>query len=305
LIKVLLADTLSQKAVELLKEIPEFDIIVKTGMYLEQLKEEIKNVEALVVSGASTLKLTKEILGNAGQLKIIVKTGIGFDNIDVKYAISHNIDVKNTPFAASITVAEYTIAQMLGICRFIGPAYQSMKSHKWEKKIFTQGMELYGKTSGIIGMGRIGKEVAKRQIAMGLSVLYYDIEDVETDIDAKQVSLDELLRLSDFISVHLPLTDSTQNLLSKKEFEKMKAGVVFVNVARGGVIDEDALLLALNGNRIRAVALDVYEKEPIDDFKLIDHEKVFPAPHLGACTVEAHQRADFDAISILKEFFNV
>jgi D-3-phosphoglycerate dehydrogenase / 2-oxoglutarate reductase len=226
LIKVLLADTLSQKAVELLKEIPEFDIIVKTGMYLEQLKEEIKNVEALVVSGASTLKLTKEILGNAGQLKIIVKTGIGFDNIDVKYAISHNIDVKNTPFAASITVAEYTIAQMLGICRFIGPAYQSMKSHKWEKKIFTQGMELYGKTSGIIGMGRIGKEVAKRQIAMGLSVLYYDIEDVETDIDAKQVSLDELLRLSDFISVHLPLTDSTQNLLSKKEFEKMVTGFV-------------------------------------------------------------------------------
>jgi D-3-phosphoglycerate dehydrogenase len=305
LIKVLLADTLSQKAVELLKEIPEFDILVKTGMYQSQLIEEIKSVDALVVSRASTLELSADILKHADQLKIIIKTGIGFENIDIDFTDSHNIEVKTTPLASSITVAEYTMAQMLGICRFIGPAYQSMKNHKWEKKLFNQGMELFGKTAGIIGMGRIGKEVAKRQLAMGMSVIYYDIQDVQTDLNAKQVTLNKLLTQADFISIHLPLTDSTRNLLSKKEFEKLKEGVVIVNVARGGVIDEYALLKALESNRIRAVALDVYDEEPINDFSLIDHEKVFPAPHIGACTVEAHQRADFEAISILKEFFNV
>jgi D-3-phosphoglycerate dehydrogenase len=311
LIKLLLTETLSQKVVEQLKEIPEFEIVVKTGMNVHQLKEEIKDYEAVVVSSA--VILNKEILQSAEQLKIVVKAGIEVDNIDVEFARSRNIEVRNTPFAAAITVAEYTLAQMLGICRFIGPAYQSMKAHKWEKLLFSQGMELYGKTAGIIGMGRIGKELAKRQLAMGMKVLYYDIVEVKAHkgMDAhlveqvRKVTLDELLRTSDFISVHLPLTDTTRNLLSTNEFEKMKEGVVFVNVARGGVVDEVALMKALTGDKIRAVALDVYEQEPLEEFALIDHEKVFPAPHLGSSTIEAQERAGFEAISILKEFFNV
>jgi len=305
LINVLLADTLSQKAVEFLKEIPEFEIIVKTGMGVDQLKEEIKNYEALVLSSVSSLQLNRDVLEKADRLKIIIKTGVGFDHIDTEFADSRHIEVRNTPFATSITVAEYTLAQMLGICRFIGPAYMSMKNHRWEKKIFTQGTELYGKTAGIIGMGRIGTEVAKRQLAMGMSVLYYDIVDVETDLDARQVPLDELLKSADFISVHLPLTPSTRNLISHDAFAKMKAGVVFVNVARGGVVDEVALLEALQGDKIRAVALDVYPEVPLKNFSLIDNDKVYPAPHLAACTVEANLRADFDVIAILKEFFNV
>lgn len=305
MINVLLADTLSQKAVEFLNEIPEFEIFVKTGMNAAQLQEEIKNYEALVLSSISTLELNRDVLEKADRLKIIIKTGIGFDHIDTGYAASRHIEVRNTPFTTAVTVAEYTLAQMLGICRFIGPAFKSMKDHKWEKKIFTAGTELYGKTAGIIGMGRIGIEVARRQLAMGMTVLYYDMLDVETDLDARQVTLDELLKLADFISVHLPLTESTRNLISRDAFAKMKEGVVFVNVARGGVVDETALLEALEGPRIRAVALDVYQEEPLKDFTLIDHEKVYPAPHLAACTVEAHLRADIDAIAILKEFFNV
>jgi D-3-phosphoglycerate dehydrogenase len=305
LIKVLLADTLSQKAVELLNEIPEFEIIVKTGLSLDQLKEEIKQFEALVISSASTMNVTREVLEGAENLKIIVKTGTGLENIDLAYASSHNIEVKNTPFATSVTVAEYTLAQMLSICRFIGPAYKSMKEHRWEKKLFSQGMELYGKTAGIIGMGRIGKEVAKRELAMGMTVLYYDIEDVQTDLQARQVPLEELLQNSDFISIHLPLTEATRNLVSTDEFEMMKKGAIFVNVACGGVVDEAALWEALKNNKLRAVALDVFEEEPLKNFELIDHENVYPAPHLGASTVEAHRRADLDAIAILKEFFNV
>jgi D-3-phosphoglycerate dehydrogenase len=311
LIKLLLTEILSQKVVERLKEIPEFEIVLKTGMNTNQLKEEIKDYEAVVVSGDAILN--KEILQSAGQLKIIVKTGIELDNIDVKFARSRNIEVRNTPLAAAITVAEYTLAQMLGICRFLGPAYLSMKAHKWEKLLFTDGTELYGKKAGIIGMGRIGKEVAKRQLAMGMKVLYYDIAAVKAnkDMDARlveqvrKVTLDELLRTCDFISVHLPLTESTRNLLSTDAFEKMKAGVVFVNVASGGVVDEVALMRALADDKIRAVGLDVYEQEPPEEFALIDHEKVFPAPHLGASTIEAQERAGFEAISILKEFFNV
>jgi len=302
LIKVLIADTLSQNAVELLKEIPEFEIVVKDGITPEQLKEEIKNYEAVLVKGKT--RLDKQTLEQAEHLKIIVNAGVGLDNIDIETAQSRNIEVRDTPLSTAITVAEYTLAQMLGICRYIGPAYRSMKAHKWEKKLFSEGMELHGKTAGIIGMGRIGKEVARRELAMGMNVLYYDIAEVRTNTDARQVSLEELLQSADFISIHLPLTESTNNLISDEAFDRMKDDVVFVNAARGGVVDEAALLKALERGKIKAVALDVYEQEPLEDFSLIDHERVFPAPHLGASTIEAQERAGLEAISILREFFN-
>jgi D-3-phosphoglycerate dehydrogenase len=302
-IKVLLADKLSLRVIELLKEIPEFDIVEKTGMNPDELKNEIKNYEAVAIRSATTLNA--DILQHAQNLKIIVRAGISLDNVDMEFAKSNNIEIRNTPSATSITAAEYTLARMLGICRFIGPAYKSMKEHKWEKGIFSKGMELYGKTAGIIGFGRIGKEVAKRELAMGMNVLFYDIIDIETDIAAKQVSLDELLKKSDFISIHLPLTESTKRLLSAREFDKMKTNVVLIDVARGGVVDEAALLTALRQDKIRAVAMDVYEKEPPVNFELIDNEKVFPAPHLGASTMEGQERAGLDVISILKDFFNV
>jgi len=287
---------------ELLKEVPEFEIVVKSGMTRGQLRQEIKNVEAVVVRGMT--RVDGETLENAEHLRIIVNAGVGVDNIDVETAASRHIEVRDTPFAPAVTVAEYTLAQMLAICRYIGPAYQSMKTHKWEKKLFADGMELYGKTAGIIGMGRIGKEVARRELVMGMKVLYYDIVEVQTDMNVRQVPLEELLQSSDFISLHLPLTESTRNLISVEAFAKMKDGVVFVNVARGGVVDETALRQALERGKIKAVAVDVYEQEPLEDFRLIDHPRVFPAPHLGASTVEAQERAGLEAVLILKEFFN-
>jgi len=303
MIKILISDKLSPRAIESLKEIPEFETVENKNLSVDELKREIKNYEAIIVRSAT--RLTKEILENASKLKIIVRAGIGMDNIDLDYAESRQIEVRNTPFATSVTAAEYTIAHMLGICRFIGPAYRSMKEHKWEKKFLSQGMELYGKTAGIIGFGRIGKEVAKRELAFGMKVLFYDIIDVKTDLDVKQVDLDTLLKSSDFISLHLPINESTKNLLSKDEFAKVKDNAVLINVSRGGVVDESSLLQVLKEGKIKAAVVDVYEKEPPETFDLIDLNNVFPAPHLGASTVEGQERAGIDAVLILKEFFNV
>lgn len=302
MIKVLLVDKLSQKALELLGEIPEFEVEVKTGLDPDGLKAEIRDYEAVVIRSTA---LGKEILKEAANLKIIVKAGIDLDNIDIDFARARNIEVKNTPFATTITVAEYTLAQMLGICRFIGPAYRSMKTHRWERNLFANGTELYGKTAGIIGFGRIGKEVARREIAMGMDVLFYDSRDIKTSIGARQVALPELLSAADFISIHVPLTNSSRRLISSSEFELMKENVVLINVARSGVVDEKALLDALQKNKIRAVAMDVHENELQEKLEFIDNEKVFPTPYLGISTVEGEERACVDVLAVLKEFFNV
>lgn len=303
MIRILLADAISPKAVESLKEIPEFELVEKTGLSPDNLKAEIRNIDGVVVRSAT--RLDREVLSVAGKLKIIVRAGIGLDNIDVDFAGTKNIDVRNTPHATSITVAEYTLAHMLGICRNIGPAYASMKDKKWEKKRFSKGMELYGKTAGIIGFGRIGSEVARRELCLGMSVICYDVVDIQTDLNVRQVPLDTLLEQSDFISVHLPLTEKTRNLLSFSQFKMMKSTAVLVNVARGGVVDEEALIQALNEGEIGAAAVDVFQTEPPGDFNLIDHDRVYPAPHLGASTMEGQERAGIEAVSILKEFFNV
>lgn len=303
MIKVLLADKLSPRAVERLKEIPEFETVENTGLSPDALKQQLQDFEAVVVRSAT--HLTGPVLEEAKKLKIIVRAGIGLDNIDLDYADSRGIEVRNTPFATSITVAEYTLSQMLGYCRFIGPAYKSMKEHRWDKKLFSKGIELYGKTAGIIGFGRIGKEVAKRELAMGMKVIFYDVVEIETDLEVQQVPLETLLASSDFISIHLPLTESSKNLISYEQLQKMKPSTVLINVARGGVVDEKALREALEKKIIKAAVVDVYEQEPPASFELIDLENVYPAPHLGASTVEGQERAGMDAVTILKEFFNV
>jgi len=301
LIKVLLADKLSQKAVDSMKEIPEFEIIDKPGISLSQLKDEIKQIEALVLSSTSTLDLNESILEKAQNLKILVKAGNGFDGIDTAYAGSKNIEVRNTPTTASIAAAEYTLARMLDISRNLGPAYKAMKDHVAPSN--AEGTELHGKTAGIIGMGRIGKEVAVRVAAMGMTVIYYDIAEIHTNLKAKPVSLDELLETADFISIHVPLNPSTTNMLGAGQLEKIKEGVVLINGSPAGIVNKAALIKALDADKVRAVAWDIDGDEMDDD--LIDHKKIFPAPRLSALTVEARNRADLDVISILKEFFNV
>ncbi len=298
--KILISDKLSEKAVEELKGTENFDITVKTGMSPEELEKEIEAYDGIVIRSATKLKAN--ILEKAKNLKIVVRAGIGLDNVDLKKAEELGIRVFNTPSATSITVAEYTIGLMFAVARNIPQAYSSMKAHKWEKKLFT-GTELYGKTAGIIGFGRIGREVARREIALGMEVLFYDIFEIKTDLSAKQVELNELLSKSDYISIHLPLTDKTKNMISYRELNLMKDNGVIINVGRGGIINESDLLKILNEGKLRAAVLDVYEKEPPTNFELIDHPRLIPMPHLGASAKEGQERAGLEVVKILKEFF--
>jgi len=294
--KILIADSLDKESLDRMKEIPGFEVTVKTGMNEADLVQTIPGYQAVIVRSAS--KITRPVIEAGKDLKIIVRAGIGLDNVDSAAAKEKGVAVANTPAATSISVAEHTFGLMLGVVRNHGKAVVSMKQHKWDKKLL-EGTELYGKTLGIIGCGRIGIEVAKRAIAFGMTVLAYDVVPIKTDLAVKQVPLDELMAKSDLITLHIP--KQPQPVFGEAEFKKMKDGVIIVNVARGGVVDEKALLEALNSGKVRAAALDVYSKEPPEDFSLIDHPNVTPIPHLGAAAKEGQQRAGLEVVKILKE----
>jgi len=298
MIKVLIADSLDKEALEQLKAVPGFEVTVKTGLDEAGLVGTIPGFNAVVVRGAT--KITRPVIEAGTDLKIIVRAGIGLDNVDAAAAKEKRIAVANTPAATSISVAEHTFGLMLGAVRNHGRAVVSMKQHKWEKKAL-EGTELYGKTLGIIGCGRIGIEVARRAVAFGMKVLAYDIIPIKTDVAVTQVPMDELLAKSDLISLHIP--KQPQPVVGAAEILKMKNGVIIVNVARGGVVDEKALLDGINSGKVRAAALDVFAKEPPDDFALIDHPNVTPIPHLGAAAKEGQQRAGLEVVKILKEKF--
>jgi len=296
--KILVADTLNPEALEELKSIPNFEVTLKTGMDEDELVNTIADFHVTVVRGAT--KITRRVIESASNLELIIRAGIGLDNIDLEAAQEKGIQVANTPAATSISVAEHTFGLMLAAVRNHGKANLSMKEHRWEKKVLS-GTELYGKTLGIVGAGRIGQEVAKRALAFGMTVIAYDVIEIKTDLDIKQVSFDELLAQSDIISLHLPLTDQTKHMISNQEFEKMKDGTIIINAARGGTIDESALLQALQAEKVRAAAVDVFEKEPPDDFSLIDHPNVIATPHIGAAAKEGQKRAGMEVIEILRE----
>ena len=296
--KILIADSISPLAIDELKKVSEFEVNVKTGMNEEELIKTIPPFDGIVVRSAT--KVTSKVIDAAENLKIIVRAGIGLDNIDLEAAKKKGIKVANTPAATTISVAELTMGLMLAAVRNIAQANMSMKNHKWEKKLFS-GTELYEKTLGIIGFGRIGKEVAKRALAFGMKVIAYDVIKIETDLNVRQVSFEELLSNSDIITLHIPLTEETKHLISEKEFNSMKDGVILINVARGGVVDEKALLNALNSGKVKAAAIDVWEKEPTDNFELVDHPNVIALPHLGASAKEGQARVGLEAVKILKE----
>ncbi len=301
MIKILIADKLSQKAIDLMKENPKFQVDVKTGLNEEQLCEIISLYDAIVVRSAT--KVSRRVIEKGGNLKIAIRAGIGLDNIDQEAAKEKGVRVMNTPAATSISVAELTIGLMLCLARKLTYADASMKQHRWEKKVL-EGSELFGKTAGIIGFGRIGQETAKREIAFGMNVLAYSRTKKETELPVQQVSFETLLKESDYISLHLPLTDATRNLITEKEFNMMKDGVRIVNVSRGGIVNEAALLNALNSGKVAGAAIDVFEKEPPVDFSLIDHPNVIATPHIGASAHEGQERAGLEVVKLLKEFFN-
>ena len=294
--KILLADPLDKEAVDKLKSLPQFEVTIKTGMDEAELIKTIPGFNAVVVRSAS--KITRKVIEAASGLEMIVRAGIGLDNVDAAAAKEKGIKVANTPAATTISVAEITLGLMLSAVRQLGRANLSMKEHKWEKKALS-GTELYGKVLGIIGGGRIGLAVAERALAFGMKVILYDVIKVETRLNVTQVGLDELLAQSDIITLHIPKL--AKPILGREEFMRMKAGVIIVNAARGGVVDESALLEALNSGKVRAAALDVFEKEPPVDFALIDHPHVIATPHIGAAAEEGQKRAGLEVVKILQE----
>jgi D-3-phosphoglycerate dehydrogenase len=290
--KILIADSLDKEATELLKAVPGFEITVKTGMDEAALVAAIPGFNAVVVRSAT--KITKPVIDASNNLEIVVRAGIGLDNVDAAAAKAKGVKVANTPAATTVSVAEHTFGLMLGAVRQHGRGNVGMKQHKWEKKVL-HGTELYQKTLGLIGSGRIGLAVAERAIAFGMSVVAYD----PVKLAVAQVALDELLAKADIISLHVP--KQAKPILGPDEFAKMKDGVVIVNAARGGVVDEKALLAALNSGKVKAAALDVFDKEPPEDWTLVDHPNVTATPHIGAQAEEGQKRAGLEVVKILKE----
>lgn len=293
--KILLADSLDKEATERLQSVPGFEVAIKTGMDEAELIRTIPGYNAIVVRGAT--KVTRKAIEAASGLEIIVRAGIGLDNVDVGAAKEKGIKVANTPAATTISVAELTLCLMLGAVRQLGRAHLSLKEHKWEKKSLS-GTELYGKTLGIIGGGRIGLAVAERALAFGMKILVFDVIRIETKLEVSQVEMDELLSRSDIITLHTP--KQAQPLLGREEFQKMKDGVILINAARGGVVHEAALLEALHSGKVRAAAVDVFEQEPPTDFALIDHPNVMVSPHIGAAAKEGQKRAGLEVVKILE-----
>ncbi|MEM4155494.1 MAG: phosphoglycerate dehydrogenase, partial [Archaeoglobaceae archaeon] len=285
--KVFVAEEISNEALDLMRK-EGLQVDVKTGLKKEDLLNIVKDYDALIVR--SQIKVDKDIIERAKNLKIIGRAGVGVDNIDLETASQRGIIVVNAPGGNTISTAEHTIALLLALARKIPQAYLSMKEKKWDRKKFT-GTELRGKTVGVIGLGRVGFEVAKRCRALEMNVLAYDPyipQERAQQIGAKLVDLETLLKESDIITLHVPKTKETSGLIKKEQVELMKKGVMIVNTARGGIIDENALLEGLKSGRIGGVALDVYEKEPPDfNSPIFSFENVVTTPHLAASTEEA------------------
>ncbi len=294
--KILIADALDKEAIGQLQAVPGFEVTVKTGLDEAALVQTIPGFNAVVVRSAT--KITRPVIEASAGLEIVVRAGIGLDNVDSAAAKAKGVTVANTPSATTISVAEYTFGLMLAAVRQQGRANVGMKQHKWEKKAL-HGTELYGKTLGLVGAGRIGLAVAQRALAFGMTVLAYDVIPVKTELAVRQVPLDELLAAADVITLHVPKTQGA--LLGPAEFARMKDGVILVNAARGGVVDETALLAALNSGKVRAAALDVFAKEPPEDWTLVDHVNVVAAPHIASQAEEGQKRAGLEVVRILKE----
>jgi D-3-phosphoglycerate dehydrogenase / 2-oxoglutarate reductase len=285
--KILVSDKLSQEGIDVFRQDADFQVDVKLGMKPHELKSVIGDYDALVVR--SDTQVTADIISSATKLKVVGRAGVGLDNIDIPAATRAGVIVMNTPDGNTISAAEHTMAMILSLARNIPQANASMKAGKWERSKF-MGVELHGKTLGIIGLGRIGSEVAKRARSFGMKLVAYDpfaSPEKANSLGAEIVSLDELLKTSDFITPHAPKTKDTAHLIGAKELAMMKKGVRLVNVARGGIYDEAALADAVASGHIAGIALDVFEVEPPKDSPLLGFDNVITTPHLGASTEEA------------------
>ncbi len=298
--KVLVADAINEDGIAMLKN--EMDVVVNTTISPEELVATIKDFDGIVVR--SRTKMTKEVIEAADNLKIIARAGVGVDNIDIDAATENGVMVVNSPESTSITVAEHTMGLLLAMARKIAIADKSVKDNKWEKKKF-MGVELRGKTLGVIGMGRIGSQVVNRCKAFEMDAIVYDPylpDDVAEQMGVRLTDLNTVLKNADFITIHVPLTEETKHSISDEQFDLMKENAFIVNCARGGIIDEEALYTALSENKIGGAALDVYENEPPKDNKLTTLDNIVLTPHIAASTKEAQKGA---AIIVAEEIIDL
>jgi D-3-phosphoglycerate dehydrogenase / 2-oxoglutarate reductase len=286
--KILITDGISADGAAMLRN-AGFDV-VEQKLSPEELLEQIPAYDALLVRSAT--KVRADVIDAGVNLKVIGRGGVGLDNIDVAYARDKGIAVLNTPGASSVSVAELAIAHMFACCRFLAASNVLMRQSQWPKKEFSKGIELTGKTLGLFGIGNIGRETAKRALGLGMNVIAYDPFVTNSDLDVTLAGKDEVLAQADFISLHIPLDKQAGATIGAAEFAAMKDGVVLVNCARGGVVDESALLDALNSGKVRAAGIDVFVNEPVTDAQtgLINHPNVCVTPHIGASTVEGQAR---------------
>jgi D-3-phosphoglycerate dehydrogenase len=286
--KVLVSDALAPQGLEVLQQASGLEVIDKPGISPGELLEAIRDVDGLVIRSGT--KVSADVIEAAESLRVIGRAGIGVDNIDVASATARGIAVLNTPEGNSVTTAEHAIALLVSLARHIVQATASMKAGKWEKKKF-QGMELFNRTLGVVGLGNIGRIVANRAQGLGMKVIAYDppiAHEAAAKLGVELVTLKELFSRSDAITVHVPKTKETTGMLNRSAFEAVKPGVLLVNAARGGIIDEDDLLEALDSGKVGGAALDVFVEEPPPaDHPLLRHDKVICTPHLGASTEQA------------------
>jgi D-3-phosphoglycerate dehydrogenase len=295
--KILICDKTEMDAIEKMRTA---GLTVDTNFEItpEELPNVLPNYDGCVVR--SRTKIRQPLIDVCPNLKVIVRGGVGLDNIDTEYARSKGITVMNTPKAASASVAELAIGYMFMLARSLNKAATSMKAEKWDKKAF-EGDEIGGKVLGLIGIGNIGKEVAVRASALGMTVIAYDpyVKDASS---VRLVSLDEVLANADYISLHLPKTKESADMIGAVQFEKMKAGVRLINCARGGIVNEAALYDALVNGKVAGAALDVFGEEPPTDWKLVKHENVICSPHIGAATREGQGRVGAEVADKLIDF---
>ena len=299
--KVLISDNISSKCVEILKE-AGLEVDIKTGLKPEELKAIIGEYSGLVIRSAT--KVTAELIDAASQLKVVGRAGSGLDNVDKVAASKKGIVVMNTPGGNTVTTAEHALALMFAAARKIPQANASMAAGKWEKKKF-MGIELFNKTLGIIGLGKIGSEVAKRAQGLGMHVIAYDpflTPERALDLGVEKVELDALLARADIITLHAPMTPQTKNILSVENLAKSKKGVRIINCARGGLVDEAALRALLESGHVAGAAFDVFMNEPATENPLFGHPNVVCTPHLGASTSEAQENVALQVAEQMSDY---
>ena len=302
MIKVLTNDGLEQASIEALKALG----VEVVNEHIEQavLGEKLKDFDAIVIRSAT--KLTADVFDaeKGGNLKLAIRAGVGIDNIDIPAGEAVGVTVRNTPAASSDSVAELALAHMFALARYVAIANVTMRNGEWNKKKY-QGTEIAGKTLGIVGMGRIGQSLAKKATALGMKVVYTDLFGKNDKLAYEFLSLEDVLKTSDFVSLHVPYDKKAGSLIGKKELELMKNTAYLIDCARGKVVEEAALLEALDNGVIAGAGLDVFEQEPTKNTTLINHPKVSVTPHIGAATDEAQTRIGEEVVSIIKEFFNL